>query len=108
MPRVALTVSLIAWRVPNDTSAESVARIWVAEISAIAAVSAELLCSPIAGPSALRETDTGFPAGGSPPGAHEPAARAERQTRASAFECMLCYPDDDGCNGSERNADCLR
>ena len=47
MPRVLLTVSLIAWRVPNETSIESVTRIWAEEISAIAAASAGSRVSPI-------------------------------------------------------------
>src|SRR4051812_30056046 len=46
MPRVPLVVSLIVWRVPNDTSAESVARISDAEISAIVAASASSRLSP--------------------------------------------------------------
>ena len=42
-----LVVSLMVWRVPNETSTESVARIWAAEISAIAAASAGSRFSPI-------------------------------------------------------------
>src|SRR2546423_5233371 len=47
MPRLLLRVSLIVWRVPNETSPESVARICAAEISAIAAASAGSRLSPI-------------------------------------------------------------
>src|SRR4051794_18559070 len=107
MPRVGLRVSLIAWRVPNETSAESVARICCAEISAIAAASVGLLVRPRLEPG-MPEVGTapdwaetfGAPAVVTALGAQEAVAMAHAARRASAFRCMLCYPDGDGCCGS--------
>jgi len=46
IPRVLLSVSLIVWRVPNETSVESVARISDAEMSPMAAARAGSRASP--------------------------------------------------------------
>src|SRR3954451_1816063 len=115
MPRVGLRVSLIAWRVPNETRAESVARICAAEISAIAAASVGLLLSPrleLSMPAVGIAPDWaetfGDPAVVTALGAHDAAATMPTARRASAFRCMLCYPDGDGCNGSMQGTDCLR
>src|SRR3954463_5394602 len=115
MPRVGLSVSLMAWRVPNETSAESVARICAAEMSPIAAASVGSLLRPRLELS-MPAVDTapgwaetfGDPVVVTALGTHEAAATVPTARRASAFRCMLCYPDGDGCNGSMQGADCLR
>src|SRR4051812_36260816 len=98
MPRVGLRVSLIAWRVPNETSAESVARICAAEMSPIAAARVGSLLRPMLEPS-MPAVDTapdwaerfGDPAVVTALGAHDAAATMPTARRASAFRCMLCY-----------------
>src|SRR6188474_1085777 len=97
MPRVLLTVSLIVCRVPNETSAESVALIRSAEIARMAAWRAGSLWSPMV----ISDVESGPTCCCGGRGAHvmQMAATSARDAERSSTRCMLFYLDEDGFDG---------
>ena len=97
MPLVTLNVSLIVWRVPNETSAESVSRMRAAEIEPMAAARAASRVRPMV-ISGVDSATLGRNVGA---GVHVTQTAAMRAREEGSSRRMLFYPDGNGFDGSE-------
>jgi tRNA A37 threonylcarbamoyladenosine synthetase subunit TsaC/SUA5/YrdC len=94
-------VSLIAWRVPNETRAESVARISDDEMSPMAAASAGSRTRPSVA-SVCTVEDRGLaktPAWVDGGGEHDRANKRAGAKRPNVLHSMLFLSGEDGFNG---------